>query len=64
LLILNSLRYGKERAGFTAAELGWTLEDNELINHAIQAVGAKRYKVQRIYEKRLAPVASPGSGRS
>jgi hypothetical protein len=35
------------------AELGWTLEDNYLINRTVEAVGAKRYKTYRIYEKRL-----------
>ena len=36
------------------AELGWTLEDNHLINRAIEAVGGERYKTYRIYEKSLA----------
>jgi GNAT superfamily N-acetyltransferase len=60
MLILHSLQYGKNQAGFTGAELGWTLEDNELVNRAIEAVGAKRYKVYRIYEKALLG----GTGRS
>jgi GNAT superfamily N-acetyltransferase len=39
------------RMGYEWAELGWTLEDNRLINAAIRSVGAKIYKRYRIYEK-------------
>jgi GNAT superfamily N-acetyltransferase len=53
LLILNTLRYGKNVLGYTGAELGWTLEDNDLINRTIEAVGARHYKTYRIYEKPL-----------
>ena len=54
LLILYTLDYGKNTIGYTGAELGWTLEDNYLINRTVEAVGAKRYKTYRIYEKSLA----------
>ncbi|HET6381541.1 MAG TPA: N-acetyltransferase, partial [candidate division Zixibacteria bacterium] len=37
-------------AGYTGCEMGWTLDDNERINRAIQRVGATRYKTYRIYE--------------
>lgn len=37
-------------AGYTGAELGWTLDDNVRVNRAIAAVGARRYKTYRIYE--------------
>lgn len=53
LLILQTLDYGKNTIGYTAAELGWTLEDNHLINRTVEAVGARRYKTYRIYEKPL-----------
>ena len=53
LLILYTLNYGKNTIGYTSAELGWTLEDNYLINRTVEAVGAKHYKTYRIYEKRL-----------
>lgn len=53
LMILYTLDYGKNVIGFTGAELGWTLEDNYLINRTIEAVGAKCYKTYRIYEKSL-----------
>jgi GNAT superfamily N-acetyltransferase len=53
LLILHTLDYGKNVLHYTGAELSWTLEDNELISRTIEAVGAKRYKRYRIYEKPL-----------
>lgn len=53
LLILETLDYGKNVIGYTGAELGWTLEDNRLINRTIERVGAKRYKTYRIYEKSI-----------
>jgi len=59
LLILHTLDYGKNVLGYTAAELSWTLEDNDLINRTIEAVGGRRYKTYRIYEKDI----SPPSGR-
>ena len=40
-------------SGYTGAELGWTLEDNYMINRCVAAVGARRYKTYRIYEKPL-----------
>ena len=53
LLILQTLDYGKRVLGYRTAELGWTLEDNHLINRMIEAVGGRRYKTYRIYEKQL-----------
>jgi GNAT superfamily N-acetyltransferase len=53
LLILRTLDYGKHVAHYTGAELGWTLEDNELINRTIVAVGGQRYKTYRIYEREI-----------
>ncbi len=37
--------------GYEAAEVSWTLEDNTPINLTIRAMGCKRYKTYRIYEK-------------
>jgi GNAT superfamily N-acetyltransferase len=51
LLILRTLDYGKNVVGYTAAELGWTLEDNVAVNNTIEAVGGRRYKTYRVYEK-------------
>lgn len=53
LLILKTLDHGKNKLRYTAAELGWTLEDNALINRTIEAVGGTRYKTYRIYERAL-----------
>lgn len=58
LLILYTLNYGKNTIGYTGAELGWTLEDNYLINRTVEAVGAKHYKTYRIYEKVLSPISA------
>ncbi len=55
LLILRTLDYGKNVLGYTGAELSWTLADNQLINSAIEKVGAQRYKTYRIFEKELLP---------
>ena len=53
MLILKTLEFGKNVAKYTGAELGWTLEDNYLVNQTIEAVGAKKYKVYRIYAKAI-----------
>jgi hypothetical protein len=42
-----------KRKGFTHAEAGWTLENNDLINNAIKAIKGDPYKKYRIYEKAL-----------
>ncbi len=55
LLILRTLEYGKNVIGYTGAELGWTLDDNDLVNRTIEAVGGRRYKTYRVYEKTLGP---------
>jgi GNAT superfamily N-acetyltransferase len=49
LLILRTFDYGHNVQGYRCAELGWTLEDNSLINHTIAAVGGYRYKTYRIF---------------
>lgn len=41
------------RLGYQAAELGWVLEDDKLINRAMQATGAQRTQTFRIYEHPL-----------
>lgn len=42
-----------KRKGFTHAEAGWTLENNDLINNAIKAIKGDPYKKYRIYEKAI-----------
>ncbi len=39
--------------GYQWAELGWVLEDNHLLNHALKRTDAEVYKVYRVYEKAL-----------
>ncbi len=51
LLILETLDFGKNVLGYTGAELGWTDENNYLVNRTIEAVGGRRHKTYRIYEK-------------
>ncbi|MEN6457686.1 MAG: GNAT family N-acetyltransferase [Thermoguttaceae bacterium] len=53
LLILKTLDYGKNHLGYTGAELSWTFEENRSVNRTIEAVGARRYKTYRIYERDL-----------
>lgn len=53
LMILRSFQHGKKKLGYTGAELGWTLEDNEMINRTVESVGARRYKRYRIYERTI-----------
>jgi GNAT superfamily N-acetyltransferase len=40
--------------GYIWCEVGWTLEDNDLINRLIEAVNGEHYKTYRIYERPLA----------
>jgi hypothetical protein len=53
MLIQKSFEHGINVLGYTGAELGWTLEDNEPVNRAIERVGGRRYKTYRTYRKRL-----------
>jgi GNAT superfamily N-acetyltransferase len=50
LLSLETVRLARE-FGYSGGEVGWTTEDNTLINRAIEAFGARRYKTYRIYER-------------
>ena len=59
LMILHTLEHGKTVIGYTGAELGWTAEDNYLINRTVEGVGAKRYKTYRIYERSLLDQTAP-----
>jgi hypothetical protein len=37
--------------GYVGGELSWTLEDNDGINRGIERMGAKKYKIYRVYER-------------
>lgn len=54
LFLYAELNDGARKVGMTWGELGWTLEDNAAVNAGIRMMGAKKYKVYRIYEKALA----------
>lgn len=45
--------------GLVEAELGWTAEDNPLIEEPIRRLGAEPYKTWRIYARDLAPEGAP-----
>jgi GNAT superfamily N-acetyltransferase len=51
-LVLRTLEAALE-AGYTACEMGWTLDDNDRVNRAIRKVGARRYKTYLIFERGL-----------
>lgn len=54
LFLYAEMNDGGRRAGMTWGELGWTLEDNAAVNAGIRMMGAKKYKVYRLYEKSIA----------
>jgi hypothetical protein len=45
--------FNGEKKGYRWAEMSWNLEDNYLINHALETFGAKLYKKYRIYEMKI-----------
>jgi GNAT superfamily N-acetyltransferase len=53
MLILRTFDYGRDQLGYSGAELSWTLEDNQLVNRTIEAVGGERYKTYRMFEKSI-----------
>jgi len=42
-----------KKKGYELAEFSWILETNDMMNRAIELVGAELYKVHRVYEKPL-----------
>lgn len=52
-LLIVELQARAVRRGYLRAELGWTLEDNHLVNAGIEAAGGRRYKTYRLYEKSI-----------
>jgi len=49
VLIVETIRRA-DRLGYEGGEVSWTLDDNDLINRAIEASGCTRTKVYRVYE--------------
>lgn len=41
------------KQGWWGGDVGWTLEDNDMVNRAIELFGCKKYKTYRIYQKGL-----------
>ncbi|HEX4804152.1 MAG TPA: N-acetyltransferase, partial [Myxococcaceae bacterium] len=50
ILYLETLRAARA-LGYTGGEISWTLEDNHLINRAIEMMGGRRYKTYRLYQR-------------
>jgi GNAT superfamily N-acetyltransferase len=52
ILYLDTLKTAR-RLGYTGGEISWTLEDNDLVNRAIESMGGRKYKTYRIYQRAL-----------
>ena len=52
MLVLQIIEEAMMRRGYTG-ELSMTLENNDLINRFLVAIGAKRYKTYRIYRRQI-----------
>ncbi len=52
MLVLRIIEDAMIKRGFTG-ELSMTLENNHLINRFLAAIGAKKYKTYRIYQRRV-----------
>ncbi len=50
ILYLDTLRAARA-LGYNWGEIGWAAEDNTLMIRAIEAMGARRYKTYRIYQR-------------
>ena len=50
LLMTESYRRAGAR-GYRRGEMSWTLEDNHAVNAGIEAIGGRRSKTYRLYEK-------------
>src|SRR6516165_6022593 len=50
VLYLDTITTAK-KLGYTGGEISWTLEDNHLVNRAIEMMGGKKTKTYRIYRK-------------
>jgi GNAT superfamily N-acetyltransferase len=53
MLVLDVIDAAFQR-GYTGAELSMTLENNVMVNRFIEAMGAKRYKIYRMYRRPIA----------
>ena len=53
ILYLDTLTHRARARATTGGEISWTLEDNHLVNRAIESMGGKQYKTYRVYERPL-----------
>ncbi len=53
LLVLETYNVAK-KLGWSGGEIGWTLEDNDMVNRVIGVFGATKSKVYRVFGKMLA----------
>jgi GNAT superfamily N-acetyltransferase len=53
LVLMHEIYERGMAKGYKRCECSWVLEDNQAINHAIEAGGAKVYKTYRIYQKQI-----------
>jgi GNAT superfamily N-acetyltransferase len=51
--LVHQAAVASRAAGYVWCEVGWTLEDNDLVNRLIKAVHGDHYKTYRIYERTL-----------
>lgn len=52
-VLVNETFLAGKRLGWAGGEIGWTLEDNDMVNRAIEVFGAKKSKTYRVYGKPL-----------
>ncbi len=52
ILYFDTLRTART-LGYTGGEISWTLEDNHLVNRAIESMGGRKYKTYRLYEREV-----------
>lgn len=53
LLAIERPAVRAQQMGLVRGECSWTLEDNDSINKAIEAVGGEHYRTYRVYERAL-----------
>jgi len=51
LLLIRRAIESARALGWEYGEMSWTLEDNDLVNRLIEAVGGRVYRKYRVYEK-------------
>jgi len=51
---VDTYNIGK-KLGFSEGEMGWMLEDNDMMNRTLEMFGAHLYRRYRLYEKKLPP---------